>query len=277
MYRVEWKMPPKKTSGNAGIKKRISGKRKEREMSSDDEFDFEQENNKKPGRPSLKSGLQPVTVPDDVKEKIVGLMHTTLTVKLLWPFCFNNCYFWVQLCYVLSSSPQVFWPLGYQQVYVCMWNTVFCRELICTMKPVRNASFLTGCRIKGPTSTLNSKCSRLKMHYCCCRCRHCFLFYFCVVQKLDCPKAKGQLLIFGATNWDLIGRKEVPKQQGATLTHTQRHRPVTVALPKLLTDCSPVTWPQQLLTGLFFRFFSFWVNLRDDVWVKILHRHHHHL
>lgn len=76
-------MPPKKTSGNAGIKKRISGKRKEREMSSDDEFDFEQENNKKPGRPSLKSGLQPVTVPDDVKEKIVGLMHTTLTVKLL--------------------------------------------------------------------------------------------------------------------------------------------------------------------------------------------------
>uniref|UniRef100_A0A3B4AI14 RCC1 domain containing 1 n=1 Tax=Periophthalmus magnuspinnatus TaxID=409849 RepID=A0A3B4AI14_9GOBI len=33
--------------------------------------------------------------------------------------------------------------------------------------------------------------------------------------KLECPKAKGQLLIFGATNWDLIGRKEVPKQQAA--------------------------------------------------------------
>lgn len=72
-------MPPKKVtavSGNGGIKKKkISGKRKEREMSSDDEFDYEQENNKKPGRPSLKSGLQPVTVADDVKEKIVGLMH----------------------------------------------------------------------------------------------------------------------------------------------------------------------------------------------------------
>lgn len=35
-----------------------------------------------------------------------------------------------------------------------------------------------------------------------------------VPQKLELPKAKGQLLIFGATNWDLIGRKEVPKQQG---------------------------------------------------------------
>lgn len=34
------------------------------------------------------------------------------------------------------------------------------------------------------------------------------------IQKLECPKVKGQLLIFGATNWDLIGRKEVPKQQG---------------------------------------------------------------
>lgn len=98
-------MPPKKTSasGNGGIKKKISGKRKERDMSSDEDFDFEQENNKKPGRPSVKSGLQPVTVPDDVKEKI----------------------------------------------------------------------------------------------------------------KLEWPKAKGQLLIFGATNWDLIGRKEVPKQQAA--------------------------------------------------------------
>lgn len=90
-------MPPKKTSGNAGIKKKISGKRKEREMSSDDEFDFEQENNKKPGRPSLKSGLQPVTVPDDVKEKIVGLMHTALTVALSGPVWLNNCYFWALL------------------------------------------------------------------------------------------------------------------------------------------------------------------------------------
>lgn len=34
------------------------------------------------------------------------------------------------------------------------------------------------------------------------------------LQKLEGSKCKGQLLIFGATNWDLIGRKEVPKQQG---------------------------------------------------------------
>ncbi|KAM4704487.1 protein RCC2 isoform 1-T2 [Rhinophrynus dorsalis] len=33
--------------------------------------------------------------------------------------------------------------------------------------------------------------------------------------KLEGSKAKGQLLVFGATNWDLIGRKEVPKQQAA--------------------------------------------------------------
>ncbi|XP_033941073.1 protein RCC2 homolog [Gymnodraco acuticeps] len=100
------KMPRKKVtdvSGNGGVKKkRTSGKRKERDFSSDEDFDFEQENNKKPGKPA-KSGLQPVTVADDVKEKI----------------------------------------------------------------------------------------------------------------KLDCSKIKGQLLIFGATNWDLIGRKEVPKQQAA--------------------------------------------------------------
>lgn len=72
-------MPRKKVtdiSGNGGVKKkRVSGKRKERDFSSDDEFDFEQENNKKPGRPAAKSGLQPVTVADDIKEKIVGLMH----------------------------------------------------------------------------------------------------------------------------------------------------------------------------------------------------------
>nr|XP_040145087.1 protein RCC2 [Ictidomys tridecemlineatus] len=35
------------------------------------------------------------------------------------------------------------------------------------------------------------------------------------VYKLEGSKCKGQLLIFGATNWDLIGRKEVPKQQAA--------------------------------------------------------------
>ncbi|XP_041319326.1 protein RCC2, partial [Pyrgilauda ruficollis] len=33
--------------------------------------------------------------------------------------------------------------------------------------------------------------------------------------KLEGSKSRGQLLIFGATNWDLIGRKEVPKQQAA--------------------------------------------------------------
>ncbi|PWA24252.1 hypothetical protein CCH79_00017903 [Gambusia affinis] len=100
-------MPRKKVtdvSGNGGMKrKRATGKRKDRDFSSDDEFDFEQENNKKPGKPAAKSGLQPVTVADDVKEKI----------------------------------------------------------------------------------------------------------------KLELPKIRGQLLIFGATNWDLIGRKEVPKQQAA--------------------------------------------------------------
>ncbi|NXA41856.1 RCC2 protein, partial [Eudromia elegans] len=35
------------------------------------------------------------------------------------------------------------------------------------------------------------------------------------LQKLEGSKCRGQLLIFGATNWDLIGRKEVPKQQAA--------------------------------------------------------------
>uniref|UniRef100_A0A8C3CMM8 Regulator of chromosome condensation 2 n=1 Tax=Cairina moschata TaxID=8855 RepID=A0A8C3CMM8_CAIMO len=37
----------------------------------------------------------------------------------------------------------------------------------------------------------------------------------CPLQKLEGSKCRGQLLIFGATNWDLIGRKEVPKQQVA--------------------------------------------------------------
>ncbi|KAK6472391.1 protein RCC2-like protein [Huso huso] len=101
-------MPRKKVSevsGNGGMKrKRGGGRKKEKEFSSEDDFDdFEQENAKKPGKQSGKSSLQPITVPDDIKEKI----------------------------------------------------------------------------------------------------------------KLERSKAKGQLLIFGATNWDLIGRKEVPKQQAA--------------------------------------------------------------
>lgn len=73
------KMPPKKVtavSGNGGMKKKkISSKRKERDFSSDDEFDYEQENNKKPGKPCAKSALQPVTVAEDIKEKIVGLIE----------------------------------------------------------------------------------------------------------------------------------------------------------------------------------------------------------
>lgn len=80
-------MPRKKVtdvSGNGGMKrKRASGKRKDRDFSSDDEFDFEQENNKKPGKPAAKSGLQPVTVADDVKEKIVSFLQ-----KLYFSFTF---------------------------------------------------------------------------------------------------------------------------------------------------------------------------------------------
>lgn len=76
-------MPRKKVtdvSGNGGMKrKRASGKRKERDFSSDDEFDFEQENNKKSGKLTTKSGLQPVTVADDVKEKIVSLIKNSMT------------------------------------------------------------------------------------------------------------------------------------------------------------------------------------------------------
>lgn len=77
-------MPRKKVtevSGNGGIKrKRAGGKKKEREFSSDDEFDDfeEQENTKKPGKPAAKSGLQPVTVPDDIKEKIVSVLTCVL-------------------------------------------------------------------------------------------------------------------------------------------------------------------------------------------------------
>lgn len=79
-------MPRKKVtdvSGNGGVKrKRAGGKKKERDFSSDDEFDdFEQENTKKPGKPAVKAGLQPVTVADDVKEKIVRMR-----VALIAPF-----------------------------------------------------------------------------------------------------------------------------------------------------------------------------------------------
>lgn len=81
-------MPRKKVtdvSGNGGMKKkRASGKRKERDFSSDDEFDYEQENNKKPGKPSAKTGLQPVTVADDVKEKIVGLNTNHNLLLFMW-------------------------------------------------------------------------------------------------------------------------------------------------------------------------------------------------
>ena len=67
-------------SGNGGLKRKRGGsKRKERDFSSDDEFDdFEQENNKKPGKPATKSGLQPVTVADDIKEKIVSVLREIL-------------------------------------------------------------------------------------------------------------------------------------------------------------------------------------------------------
>lgn len=77
-------MPRKKVtaiSGNGGMKKkRVSSKRKERDFSSDDEFDYEQENNKKLGKPCVKPGLQPVTVADDVKEKIVSFVFACIWV-----------------------------------------------------------------------------------------------------------------------------------------------------------------------------------------------------
>uniref|UniRef100_A0A4W4EXY7 RCC1-like domain-containing protein n=1 Tax=Electrophorus electricus TaxID=8005 RepID=A0A4W4EXY7_ELEEL len=68
-------MPRKKVtdvSGNGGVKrKRASGKKKDREFSSDDEFeDYEQESIKKAGKQTTKSGLQPVTVSGDAKENI---------------------------------------------------------------------------------------------------------------------------------------------------------------------------------------------------------------
>lgn len=132
-------MPPKKVtavSGNGGMKKKkISGKRKERDFSSDDEFDYEQENNKKPGKPCAKSALQPVTVAEDIKEKIVGLVGWLQTVS----------------------------------------HSVHCRA------------------------------------------EYQLQLFLSFSQKLECPNVKGQLLVFGATNWDLIGRKEVPKQQGRVI------------------------------------------------------------
>lgn len=103
-------MPRKKVtdvSGNGGIKKkRVSGKRKERDFSSDDEFDFEQENNKKSGKPSAKSGLQPVTVADDVKEKIVGLKTNSFfsVFTILSDYVFLN-YF---LDFLWSSNGSIY-------------------------------------------------------------------------------------------------------------------------------------------------------------------------
>lgn len=86
-------MPRKKVtdvSGNGGTKrKRAGGRKKDREFSSDDEFDdYEQENTKKPGRTVTKSGLQPVTVAEDVKEKIVS--------------CWSVCVLWLAAL-ILSS------------------------------------------------------------------------------------------------------------------------------------------------------------------------------
>lgn len=138
-------MPPKKVtavSGNGGMKKKkISGKRKERDFSSDDEFDYEQENNKKPGKPCAKSALQPVTVAEDIKEKIVGLL------------------------------------VGYRRLFIL-------------------------------------DIARLNINFSWCDFNTWALSF---AQKLECPNVKGQLLVFGATNWDLIGRKEVPKQQGRVI------------------------------------------------------------
>ncbi|XP_036204995.1 protein RCC2 isoform X2 [Myotis myotis] len=60
--------------------------------------------------------------------------------------------------------------------------------------------------------------------------------------KLEGSKCKGQLLIFGATNWDLIGRKEVPKQQGRNekgqLGHGDTKR---VEAPRLIEGLSHET------------------------------------
>ncbi len=88
-------MPRKKVtdvSGNGGLKrKRGGGKKKDREFSSDDEFDdFEQENTKKPGKPAAKAGLQPVTVADDVKEKIVRTRIAS--------FCLHTVYTYTVTC-----------------------------------------------------------------------------------------------------------------------------------------------------------------------------------
>lgn len=89
-------MPRKKVtdvSGNGGLKrKRGGGKKKDREFSSDDEFDdFEQENTKKPGKPAAKAGLQPVTVADDVKEKIVRTHWLSLLLSVCIDAHTNTC------------------------------------------------------------------------------------------------------------------------------------------------------------------------------------------
>lgn len=62
----------------------------------------------------------------------------------------------------------------------------------------------------------------------------------CPLQKLEGSKCRGQLLIFGATNWDLIGRKEVPKQQGeqnAVHLHCQTSSNTTTTTPKHFMLC----------------------------------------
>lgn len=87
-------MPRKKVtevSGNGGANKKRAGvKRKERDLSSDDEFEYEQENNKKPGKPAAKSGLQPVTVAEDVKEKIVSVILCPHKARQI-PKCHCGC------------------------------------------------------------------------------------------------------------------------------------------------------------------------------------------
>lgn len=100
-------MPRKKqtdVSGNGGLKrKRGGGKKKEREFSSDDEFDdFEQENTKKPGKPAAKAGLQPVTVADDVKEKIVRTYN----------YCFYLLYAYTNALCIYTYRP----TLAYDKV-----------------------------------------------------------------------------------------------------------------------------------------------------------------
>ncbi len=108
-------MPRKKVtdvSGNGGLKrKRGGGKKKDREFSSDDEFDdFEQENTKKPGKPAAKAGLQPVTVADDVKEKIVrtyiGSYCFFLSIYCIYVYSHMHTpiYIYTQVCDKVQGS-----------------------------------------------------------------------------------------------------------------------------------------------------------------------------